>query len=139
MNTLFIIVALAIVVIAIVWRVATRPGKSVKPRGAQLYASTAEQTTRSTTRWRAVKIAPGLMSCDAAAKLAGQVFLASESPVLPLDGCSEGDCRCKYVHLEDRRSGGDRRIELGDLGAYLPVSHSERRQVGGRRSTDLVV
>ena len=56
---------------------------------------------------------------------------------MPLDGCTEKDCRCKYVHLDDRRDGGDRRIELGELGAYLPVSQTERRQTSGRRAEDL--
>jgi ribosomal protein S1 len=41
------------------------------------------------------------------------------------------------MHLEDRRSGGDRRIELDELSAFLPASEVERRQVGGRRATDM--
>jgi ribosomal protein S1 len=41
------------------------------------------------------------------------------------------------MHLEDRRSGGDRRIELDELSAFLPASQSERRRVGGRRATDM--
>ena len=137
MNTLFIVIALAILVIAIVLRAATRPGKAARPKRSQLTTSSADRQDRSTTQWRAVKIAPGLMSCGAAGKLAGKVFLSTESPRLPLDGCSEQNCRCKYVHLEDRRDGGDRRIELGDLGAFLPVSQVERRRMSGRRRDDL--
>jgi hypothetical protein len=41
------------------------------------------------------------------------------------------------MHLEDRRSGGDRRIELDELSAFLPASEVERRQLGGRRATDI--
>lgn len=137
MNTLFIVIVLAILVIAIVLRVATRPGKTVRPKRSQLSTSSAGRMDRSSTQWRAVKIAPGLMSCDAAGKLADKVFLSSESPRLPLDGCTEEDCRCKYVHLEDRRDGGDRRIELGELSAFLPLSQVERRQMSGRRREDL--
>lgn len=137
MNTLFILIALVILLVAIVLRAATRPGKTARPKHSQLTTSSAGRKDRSTTQWRAVKIAPGLISCGAAGKLAGKVFLSRESPRLPLDGCSEKDCRCKYVHLDDRRDGGDRRIELGDLGAFLPVSQVERRRMEGRRREDL--
>ncbi len=137
MNTLFIVIVLAILLIAIVLRAATRPGKAVRPKRSQLTTSSAGRKDRSTTQWRAVKISPGLISCGAAGKLAGKVFLSSESPRLPLDGCSEQNCRCKYVHLDDRRDGGDRRIELGELGAFLPVNQVERRRMGGRRREDL--
>ncbi len=139
MSTLFIAVILAILTVAIVLRVATRPGKRGSARRSQSSSSVASQSDRSSTQWRAVKIAPGLMSCDEAGKLAGKVFLSMESPQLPLDGCIEKDCRCKYVHLEDRRDGGERRIELGDLDAFFPATQNQRRQVSGRRSADLAV
>lgn len=137
MNTLFVTVILAILVVAIVLRVATRPAKGFRSKRSQSTISSARQKDRSSTQWRAVKIAPGLMSCDAAEKLADKVFLSSESPQFPLHGCSEKDCRCKYVHLNDRRSRSDRRLELGELGASFLVGQAERRQITGRRSTDL--
>ena len=132
MNTTFTVIALAIVAVAIVWLVLNRFGRSQKT------LPTSSLANRSDTQWRAVKIAPGLICCGAAGKLTGQIFLSKEAPQLPLDGCTETDCRCKYVHMDDRRSGGDRRIELGDLGAFLPISQTERRQRSGRRSVDLV-
>lgn len=137
MNIMTIVIAVAIVVVAIVWLVSRRSGSGARPKRSQKHQATASLSDRSTTQWRAVKIEPGLISCRAAEKLADQVFLSKESPRLPLEDCSETGCRCKYVHLDDRRSGGDRRIELGDLGAYLPVSQTERRHIGGRRSADL--
>jgi hypothetical protein len=139
MNTLFVTIILAILAVAIVLRLFTRPGKRLRPKRSQSKTSSSSRNDRSSTQWRAVQIAPGLMSCDAAGKLAGKVFLSSESPRLPLDGCIEKDCRCKYVHLQDRRDGGDRRIELGEFGAFFPVSEVERRRVAGRRSMDLAV
>jgi hypothetical protein len=139
MNTLFVTIILAILAIAIVWRLVTRPGKRSRPKRVQSENSSSRPEDRTSTQWRAVQIAPGLLSCDAASKLAGEVFLSSESPRLPLDGCIEKDCRCKYVHLQDRRDGGDRRIELGEFGAFFPTSEVERRRVAGRRSMDLAV
>jgi len=137
MNMLFVIILLAILVVAIVLRVATRPGKRTRAKHSPSKTSSASQTDRSSTQWRAVKIAPGLISCGAAGKLAGKVFLSRESPQFPLDGCLEKDCRCKYLHLDDRRDGSDRRIELGELGAFFPNSQAERRQITGRRSRDM--
>jgi hypothetical protein len=137
MSNLFVTVILAILVVAIVLRVATRPDKRFRPKRSQSTISSARQRDRSSTQWRAVKIAPGLISCGAAGKLADKVFLSRESPQFPLDGCTEKDCRCKYVHLHDRREGSDRRFELGDLDAVFPVSQVERRQITGRRSADL--
>ena len=137
MNTTFGVIALAIVAVAIVFLLSRRSGKSTRRNSPARTRSATARAERSTTQWRAVKIAPGLFCCDAVGKLTGQVFLATESPQLPLAGCDEKDCRCKYIHLEDRRSGGDRRLELGELGAFLPASQTERRQVGGRRATDM--
>lgn len=140
MSNMFVVVILAIlvVVVVMVFRVATRQGKPAKPKRSQSRVSAASQRDRSSTQWRAVKIAPGLICCAASGKLAGRVFLSTESPPLPLDGCDEKDCRCKYVHLADRRDGGDRRIELGELGAFFPASQAERRRIRGRRSEDLM-
>jgi hypothetical protein len=77
------------------------------------------------------------MSCSAVQELAYTRFLASECPSLPLPDCSQKECQCKYIHLDDRRSGGDRRVELGDLGKFLPVNSTERRHIAGRRVNDL--
>ena len=137
MNDAYSLIALAIVAVAIVFLLSRRSVKTAQPKRSKRTKTTATRAERSSTQWRAVKIEPGLFCCDAVGKLAGQVFLSTESPSLPLDGCSEQNCRCKYIHLEDRRSGGDRRIELGELGAFLPINQIERRQVGGRRATDM--
>ena len=91
----------------------------------------------SDTKWRSVRVRPGLIACDRVASLTGQVFLAREAPELPLANCSERDCRCHYVFLDDRRSGTDRREELGRLGEFLPSSTRNRRLSPGRRIGDL--
>lgn len=90
----------------------------------------------SDTRWRSVKIRPGLVSCKRVSTIAGQIFLSEEAPSLPLENCSEEDCRCHYIFLEDRRSGADRRIELGRFGEFVSNYRSERRHYAGRRYAD---
>lgn len=99
--------------------------------------TTGDGTDKSSdTRWRSVKIRPGLISCKRVSTLAGQIFLSGEAPSLPLANCTEEDCRCHYIFLEDRRSGEERRIKLGQLGEFLPSYDSERRQRAGRRYAD---
>ena len=137
MNDTYSVIALAIVAVAIVFLLSRRSVKSARSKRSKRTLSTAGRKERSSTQWRAVKIVPDLFCCDAVGELSGQVYLSTESPRLPLEGCSEKDCRCRYMHLEDRRSGGDRRIELDELSAFLPASQSERRRVGGRRATDM--
>lgn len=88
------------------------------------------------TQWRSVKIRPGLIACDRVTSLAGQVFLSKEAPELPLPNCTERDCRCHYVFLDDRRSGIDRRSELEQLEQYPASSEGDRRSSPGRRFDD---
>lgn len=89
------------------------------------------------TRWRSVKIRPGLISCDRVADMTGQIFLSQAAPSLPLENCTEKDCRCHYIFLDDRRDGTDRRIEMGKLDEFLPNIGINRRSISGRRATDL--
>jgi hypothetical protein len=89
------------------------------------------------TRWRSVKIRPGLIACDRVADMTGQIFLSPQAPSLPLETCTEEDCRCHYIFLNDRRTGTDRRIEMGKMDEFLPNIGINRRSIAGRRATDL--
>lgn len=89
------------------------------------------------TKWRAVKIRPGLIACDRVADLTGEIYLSQEAPSLPLENCSEENCRCHYIFFDDRRSGRDRRIDLGKMDELLPTLEQNRRNRPGRRLTDL--
>ena len=99
--------------------------------------SSAEPDSEADTRWRSVKIRPGLIACERIASLDGQVFLSREAPELPLANCTEADCHCHYVFLDDRRSGIDRRASLERLGEFLSISDRDRRRSPGRRAGDL--
>lgn len=137
MNPIFVIIALTIVTIALVFLVYNRKGDKTRVSRSGKTPTGNLRADRSTTQWRSVKIEPGLICCSAAEILSDKVFLANASPTLPLAECGEAECRCKYIHLKDRRSGEERRLDLGDLGAYLPGRHVERRQHRGRRVSDL--
>ena len=97
----------------------------------------ASPDSSSDTRWRSVKIRPGASTCRPVAEITGHIFLAQDAPSLPLANCSQKNCQCRYVFLEDRRSGDDRRFELGRFGDLMPGYQRERRHVPGRRYADL--
>jgi len=103
-----------------------KPGKSEDSAGKS-----------SDTRWRSVKIRPDAAPCRAVAEITGQIFLAQNAPSLPLENCSKENCRCRYVFLEDRRSGEDRRLLLGRFDDFIPDYQRDRRRVSGRRYADL--
>ena len=79
--------------------------------------------------------------CVSAKALGGTRFLRNETPTLPLADCTQLNCRCRYVHYEDRRvDENDRRIPhslQSDL--YVANGERERRSESGRRDEDLVV
>ncbi len=89
------------------------------------------------TKWRAVKIRPGLIACDRVAGLTSNIYLSQEAPSLPLENCTEENCRCHYIFFDDRRSGRDRRIDLEKMDELLPDLEQNRRTIPGRRVTDL--
>jgi len=52
-------------------------------------------------------------SCQAAKDLEDRRFLSGAAPRIPLPDCDAAECKCKFVHHKDRRSGEDRRNSLG--------------------------
>lgn len=139
MNTLLVVVAVSIIVVAVLMLLSNLLSRLFRPKAARLSAPAKRRTTDSSRQWRAVRIAPGLICCGPAKKLNGRVFLAGEAPKLPLDDCTETDCRCRYLHLQDRRSGEDRRMDLGEFGTFMPAGRSERRTGAARRTSDPVI
>jgi hypothetical protein len=136
-SILFAIVIL--VILAAIVMLGFKPydyGASVK-RFKKIGRNKDDNDTSIDTKWRSVKIRPGLISCDSAAELNDQIFLSRDAPAIPLENCSEKHCNCHYIFLDDRRSGTDRRLELGRLGDFFPNYDSERRHVPGRRLADL--
>ena len=90
--------------------------------------------------FHAVSILAAEDCCTAVNSIGIQRFLSEEAPALPLENCGAAECRCRYVHHTDRRSGArDRR-----LGAHASADEQEfwgqrcRRASAGRRQGDLL-
>jgi hypothetical protein len=88
---------------------------------------------RVSNPYHAVSIEPGLRACAESRNLEGRRFLAAAAPMLPLEGCTQTTCQCRYQHYQDRRSNRDRRVL-----PHNPHAHkmNERRAGTGRRISD---
>jgi hypothetical protein len=93
-----------------------------------------------TNPYHAVSIVAPAGACEAARQVKGQRFLAKDAPPLPLRGCQlgAGTCHCGYKHHDDRRVKARRKTDrrVDSLSSRPSWAGQERRQSGGRRSTD---
>ena len=89
------------------------------------------------TKWKAVKVKTGLMCCKSAEKLRGKVYLTAEAPAFPLEGCKSNSCECRYIHMNDRREGDDRRESTEIVTDLYNLHGKDRRKVGDRRKINL--
>ena len=123
---LFVLLALAVA-----WLV-------VRLRGAKKDAAdeAAENQLKKTSPFHAVSITYSENACTTAKEMTGRRFLASAAPRLPLPECDALECRCKFAHHADRRSGRDRRSPFAARG-YSPSGtgsfEEERRKSPDRR------
>lgn len=80
-------------------------------------------------------VANGDSCCDAARKIAGQRFLSKEAPRLPLTGCDQKECKCRYQHYTDRRTETRRDGDIG-IGTASEMFHQDCRRSNGRGRRD---
>ena len=105
-----------------------RPAKTPKPIAKHKVANSASD-------FRAVEIAPSIMSCSAAMQATGRSYLLREAPRLPLTGCTmPTKCLCKFRKNADRRDS-DRRL-FGATETNRWFVGVECRQREGRRSAE---
>lgn len=83
--------------------------------------------------YHAVSIKMSSSACQAAKDIAGQRFLSSVAPQLPLPDCDAAECHCRFAHHTDRRSGKDRRSPFGPAGFGGGTGNYETEQ---RRGSD---
>ena len=76
----------------------------------------AARSSQPNTAYHAVSIKFPSNACNAAKDMEGRRFLSSAAPKLPLAGCPNLDCSCRFVHHKDRRAGKERRSPFGPSG-----------------------
>ena len=72
--------------------------------------------------------------CTPVAPLVGQRFLAEDAPRIPVEGCTNPDCRCRYVHYRDRRT--ESRRDSDHFIAVRKFHNPDLRSGSGRRVSD---
>lgn len=111
----------------------------VRIRQNKAATKTAFQSNKTTTgAYHAVAITYSEKACDAAKALTGRRFLANAAPRLPLPECNALECRCKFTHYKDRRTGRDRRspFAAGRIAGGTGSFEAERRERQDRRHDD---
>lgn len=94
------------------------------------------RTHRVTNPYHAVSIKAGPSCGGTEREHAGRLYLSTEAPVIPLPSCDTGNCRCRYIHHEDRRDGSDRRQRSAWHGNAIEENGRDRRRDQGRRVID---
>jgi hypothetical protein len=69
------------------------------------------QPSRNSHTYHCVSIRYRSDACEEVRKLRDYRFLSNEAPALPLPDCRTEQCRCQYVHHDDRRMD-DRRSPI---------------------------
>lgn len=93
--------------------------------------------SRGGASFHSVSIKPGAYACSAANEMAGERFLATEAPEIPLPGCQSSNCECHFVHHTDRRAGKDRRSPFTSGGlAAATGTYAQERRTGKERRDD---
>ncbi len=97
------------------------------------------QLPKGTSMYHAVSLKYSSSACDAAKALTGRRFLSSAAPRLPLPECDALECRCRFAHHDDRRSGKDRRSPFspGSTGATGTFQVDRRQKKDRRKDADL--
>lgn len=109
--------------------------KSISPNKTKSLRRKSVPPNRVSHPFRAVTVRGRMNCCNAARRLQGKRFLASQAPALPLGGCSQsGQCSCRYLHLTDRRGEIRRDTDFG-LPSRNAGPDGERRISRDRRLT----
>ena len=120
----------AAVVLLVLWLFVRRRGQTQAP------PEPASPKREADTTYHAVSLKIDAQhACDAAREMTGRRFLSNAAPRLPLAGCNALECRCRFTHHKDRRTGKDRRSPFVTSG-YSGTSGSfktERRERRDRR------
>jgi hypothetical protein len=127
-------IGIVLTVILIVLLIMSKRTKAAREKRPTI---TAQADSTTTTKFHAVSIHSTSSACEAAKSMQGIRFLSSAAPRLPLPECDAADCKCRFAHHADRRSGVDRRVEvpqnmLASTGGYT----GKERRFHERRGSD---
>lgn len=89
------------------------------------------------TKFHAVSLKFYPNACQAAQEMEGRRFLSSAAPRIPLADCDAPECKCRFIHHKDRRSGDDRRNVWGQgLGSGSTGNYRKEQRKGTDRRDD---
>lgn len=92
---------------------------------------------RTGGRYHCVAVRARGKPCASAQAIYGKRFLSGTAPPLPLPGCTALNCRCAYVHFEDRRMGDRRNPFASRQQRELMDEPERRRRIDRRRKPGL--
>lgn len=109
MNSYIVIVIVIVVALVVAYAIMRKrkSGDNVRPDENQ------NTESQSGSSFHAVSLKYAANACQAAVDMDGRRFLSGAAPRIPLPGCDAHECRCKFLHHEDRRANEDRRNPYG--------------------------
>ena len=127
MQKILLFVALVLAISWLVMRLMRGSPKSTQ--------ASAPKIADKSSPYHAVSLQYSSNACDAAKAMTGRRFLSSAAPRLPLPECDSLECRCRFAHHSDRRTGRDRRSPFSpaNAGGGTGTFRVERRQKKDRR------
>ena len=131
MDIVTSIIAIAALVVLFVFVRKRANHENVRP--VQRRVSSSE----SGTKFHAVSIKFAANACDAAREMEGRRFLSGAAPKIPLPDCDASECKCRFIHHKDRRSGDDRRNVWGQgFGAGSTGNYPKEQRKSPERRND---
>lgn len=123
----------AVVVLLLVFVFVRKPKAETKSR----LGGRRQSVSKPDPAFHAVSLGFPKNACDAAKAMEGRRFLSTAAPKIPLPECDAVECKCRFVHHKDRRSGDDRRDPYGQgFGGVATGSYEEEKRKRGERRED---
>ena len=130
MGATLSIILVIILIAAYLWFRRLESGKDTSPEPKRPVS-----TASKNTEFHAVSIRFANSACDAAKAMKGRRFLSGVAPSIPLSECDVLECKCRFVHYDDRRTGEDRRNPYsGSIGGGTGEHEREQRKARERRT-----
>jgi len=130
-SVLIVIVIVAMVGAYAVYR-KRQIGTNVRPD----QSASQKNVRKGDSTYYAVSLKFSTTACQAAIDMNGRRFLSGAAPKIPLRGCDSIECKCRFVHHEDRRSEEDRRSVYGqEIGISKAAQLADEKRASGERRT----